>query len=561
MNPSTTHPDYDTALLSWFRARDVIAGEDSVKAAGETYLPRLSAHTDAEYAAYKSRASFYNATSRTAAGYVGMIFRRAPFIKLTPPNPPLALEKAMTALTDDFDQRNTSLLSYAKNVVTEVVHMGRGGTLIDWNEAEQRPYASFFRAETIQNWRSERVNGRYTLTLVTLAEPAIIPTDDPFVTTTENRIRVLRLVPTSPSASGDGGTRFAEPSNPDLLPRGEGQDEGQTSSSLNSQPSTLNYVVEIWREARTDKTTEWQLVESYVPKRLGKPLSFIPFVFHGPIHSRPDIQRPPLDDVIAINLDHYRLDADYKHGIHFTALPTVWVAGFEPDSTLKIGSTSAWVTSTIGATAGFLEFTGQGLETFERAMERDERLMAILGTRLLETQKREAETAEALQLRHAGEESILSTLALSVSDSLTRALRIVSWWIPTATLEDSPDALDQSISLNTDFGIKGLTAQELQSIVAAWQAKAISTDTMLELFRKGEILPDGRSNSEELSLLTRDERTSSPLPRATGEASTKDKSQLGKGEGQTGTRSRPALSQLHVRPKSDEGGSTTNSQH
>jgi hypothetical protein len=99
-------------------------------------------------------------------------------------------------------------------------------------------------------------------------------------------------------------------------------------------------------------------------------------------------------------------------------------------------------------------------------MERDERLMAILGTRLLETQKREAETAEALQLRHAGEESILSTLALSVSDSLTRVLRIVSWWIPTATLEDSPDALDQSISLNTDFGIKGLTAQELQSIVA-----------------------------------------------------------------------------------------------
>jgi len=522
VNPSTTHPEYDAALPSWFRARDVIAGEDSVKTAGETYLPKLSAHTDAEYAAYKARASFYNATSRTASGYVGMIFRRAPFMKLTPPNPSPALDKSMAVLSDDFDQRNTSILSYAKNVVTEVVHVGRAGTLIDWNEVEQRPYASFFKAEAILNWRSERINGRYTLTLVTLAEPAIIPTDDPFVTTTENRIRVLRLIPSSPSASGDE-THSARRGRDELpSPSGRGiEGEGQTGTSSPFSPfaPVQIYQVELWREVRSDNAVEWQLLESHVPKRLGKPLSFIPFVFHGPIHSRPEIQRPPLDDVIAINLDHYRLDADYKHGVHFTALPTVWVAGFEPDSTLKIGSMSAWVSSTIGATAGFLEFTGQGLETFERAMERDERLMAILGTRLLETQKREAETAEALLIRHAGEESILSTLALSVSDSLTRALRIVSWWIPTATLEDSPDAVDQSISLNTDFGIKGLTAQELQSIVAAWQAGAISQDTMFELFRKGEILPDGRSNSEELSLL-RNHRAPLPAGEGTGEGQT-----------------------------------------
>jgi RNA polymerase sigma-70 factor (ECF subfamily) len=28
-----------------------------------------------------------------------------------------------------------------------------------------------------------------------------------------------------------------------------------------------------------------------------------------------------------VNLDHYRLDTDYKHGIHFTALPSAWVTG------------------------------------------------------------------------------------------------------------------------------------------------------------------------------------------------------------------------------------------
>ncbi len=53
----------------------------------------------------------------------------------------------------------------------------------------------------------------------------------------------------------------------------------------------------------------------------------------------------------------------------------------------------------MGAAAGFLEYTGQGSTTLERAMDRDERLMAILGARLLETQKRVGETSEAIELR------------------------------------------------------------------------------------------------------------------------------------------------------------------
>ena len=41
MPVNSTHPDYDASALEWSRARDVLAGEDAVKAAGEKYLPRL----------------------------------------------------------------------------------------------------------------------------------------------------------------------------------------------------------------------------------------------------------------------------------------------------------------------------------------------------------------------------------------------------------------------------------------------------------------------------------------------------------------------------------------
>ena len=58
-----------------------------------------------------------------------------------------------------------------------------------------------------------------------------------------------------------------------------------------------------------------------------------------------------------------------------------------------------------------------------------------------------------------------------------------------------------SLELNTDFSTKGLSSQEIQSIVAAWEAGAISRETMLDLFRRGEVLPEGRTNEEEVKLL------------------------------------------------------------
>src|SRR2546427_410206 len=82
MPVDSTHVDCDQNVAAWSRARDVFAGEDAVKAAGVRYLPRLDSQTDDEYAAYKGRASFFNATARSADGFVGLIFRREPTFKL-----------------------------------------------------------------------------------------------------------------------------------------------------------------------------------------------------------------------------------------------------------------------------------------------------------------------------------------------------------------------------------------------------------------------------------------------------------------------------------------------
>ena len=477
MPVNSTHPDYDATSEAWSRARDVIAGEDSVKAAGVLYLPRLDSQSDDEYAAYKERASFFNATARTAEGYVGLIFRRPPFIK-TPENKS-ALSAALAEFANDADMLGTPLIAYAKNVVNEVISVGRAGTLIDWEgEIENRVYASLYAAENILNWRVERINGRNITTMIVLYEPAggrvMSGSDqDPFITVSREQIRVLRLVP------------------------------GEKSGESRKQPYSC--VVELWqreeKKSRRDKN-DWKLVETRVPLRLGRPLPLLPFIFHGPRHSQPGVDKLPLGDIITVNLDHYRLDADYKHGIHFTALPTAWVSGFDKSANLRIGSSTAWVTETTGATAGYLEFTGHGLITFERAMDRDERLLAVLGSRLLEGQKKVGETAQAIELRQSGENSILGHIAVNVSASLTQVLRWAYWWNST---EESPDDVTNDqvlVELNTDFSTKGMSSQEIQAVVAAWQAGAISRDTMTELFRRGEVVPEGRSTEEETRLIS-----------------------------------------------------------
>jgi hypothetical protein len=101
MPVQSTHSDYDASLTAWLRARDVIAGEDAAKLAGEIYLPRLDSQSDDEYSAYKTRVSFFNATARTADGYIGLIFKREPTFKI--PEKSSGVGRALDALVADAD--------------------------------------------------------------------------------------------------------------------------------------------------------------------------------------------------------------------------------------------------------------------------------------------------------------------------------------------------------------------------------------------------------------------------------------------------------------------------
>jgi hypothetical protein len=455
----TQHGSVATMSSVWRRCRDAYAGSDAVKAGRELYLPRLDAMTDPEYNAYLLRALYYNATGRTVEGLSGAVFRKPPSLKL-----PEELREHL----EDVTLSGVSFDGFAAKIVEEDLKVGRAGILVDRPDttvaARNRPYWLKYDAEQVINWRTAIVDGDRVLSLIVLKECEETPDAiDPFVTNTVDQYRVLQLV--DRAKVGQNGKSILE--------------------------------VVIWRKP---KDGQWTPGVPIYPQRRGEHLSFIPFTFIGPTDITPDIAKPPTQDLVDVNLSHFRSSADYEHGAHYTALPTPVASGVKGDAVLKIGSSQAWLLEDPQARAEFLEFKGEGLGALEKAMDRKEMLMAILGARLLEGQTSKQETASTVRMRHAGDESVLKKLALACSQGLTQALRWHVWW---EGKDVQPS--DVAVALNTDVLQVNVSADQLAKLLLTYQSGRISKETLYYNLVRGEFARPGVSYEEEEDAIAADE--------------------------------------------------------
>lgn len=445
---ATTHEKYDKFLPKWKRVRVVLAGQDAVHAAGVTYLPKLNNQSDEQYNAYKKRAAFYNASWRTVAALLGMMFRKPPESELP---------KSLDSYLDDISMSGVPFDVFAEEYALEWLSTGFVGVLTDHPplivkegqdltlaEAEalgQRPTMQLYKAEAIRNWKFRTVNNKHTLAMVVLGECAKIAVDE-FSDTDEERFRVLDL------------------------------DEKN------------NYRVRVFSK---DKDGNDKLEEGpFYPVINGKPLNQIPF------EADFDFEDPPLIDLIDANLNHYLVSADYHHALHFTALPTPVVSGYtvpvadpgQPPEVLYIGSETAWVFPNPDAKAEYLEFSGQGIQPLEKALDRIENQMANLGARMLASEKAGVEAFKTTALRNAGETSILASISISVSLKLKASLKTFASWAGAPA-----DKVDYE--LNRDFMPVVMDAATLSALMAAWQGGGLSEPELFDLFKRGDLIePD-----------------------------------------------------------------------
>ncbi len=439
MAVDTQHKEYSEYYDQWERCEHAAEGQDEVHEYGVKYLPRLSGQTDQEYKAYKQRALFYNATARTIDGLTGMMFMKPPVIEH-----PTALDDIVA----DVTMSGLTLHQFAEMLSEEVVKIGRCGVLVDHppmtdamtlaqaQSLGMRPYMRMYDAESIINWKSERIAGTEMLTMVVLEEKYRIEKDE-FECKEETQWRVLDL------------------------PNG------------------------IYRQRvfRKNDRGEFIAEEETFPQSQGRPIARIPFEFFGVRDNTPCVDKPPLLDLVDVNLSHYRTTADYEHGLHFTGLPTPVVTGFYSDdqsSQLRIGSGTAWLLPDPASKAFYLEFSGQGLSELREALRAKESMMATLGARILAPERRVQETAQTAAIHRAGENSVLASIAQSISIGLTHCLEWMANW--------SGIAGEVLVEINRDYLPNSMTPQDVAELVKAWQAGAISHQTLFDNLVSGDII-------------------------------------------------------------------------
>lgn len=451
MSVDTRHPDYTAHVDTWQKCRDVVAGEDAVHQRAEAYLPRLTEQSAKDYAAYVQRTPFYNATARTIDGLVGMVLRKEPQVQAP---------SSLDAIVSDVTLTGCSMHELSEILLREVLEVGRAGVLVEYplqimgplTQAQaaamnRRPYATTFDAEHIINWRAERVNNSMQPVMVVLAE-CVTEWENEFEAKPVQQRRALLLV-------------------------------------------NNVYVQRVYRQTEDD----WVLVSEVVPLMNGAPMDYIPFVIFGPQRNDLSAQKPPIYDLVTLNLSHYRTIADYEHGAHFTGLPMLFLAGvmLGENEKIQLGSQSAVVSTDPNSDGKYIEFTGQGLQSLKDRAAEKEAGMAAIGARMLAPEKAGVEAMGTLAMRHAGESAVLSTISKMVGAGLTRVLQIMADWEGVAA--------QVRVTMNSDFLDVTLSAQDITALVAAWQSGAISYETLFANLQRGEIISEGRDLEDERGAL------------------------------------------------------------
>lgn len=337
-------------------------------------------------------------------------------------------------LADDITGTGVTLNDFISNMLSEQLLMGRQGVLID--RTTERAYLSGYTTEQMTNWMED---------VIVLKESYVShDINDPYDMDYEVQYRELMI-----------------------------DEDGK-------------YLVRIWREHEG-----WSIWNEIYPTKVGQSLDMIPFVALSGNELNLNPTQPPLMSLVDTNLSMYRTSADLEHGRHFTALPTPYVTGIDGDSELRIGSGTAWILPDSSSKAGYLEFTGQGLQALEKAIDEKRGIMASLGASLLQTQKTGVESADAVRLRQNSEASVLVGAVLSVQEGIAKALSIMAEWEGLSG--------DIEVSLNTDFTDTKINAQDLTALMGAWQSGGISHETFLHNMKKGEVIPDDVSVEDEKS--------------------------------------------------------------
>lgn len=423
INATITHPDYRKYQHRWRTMRAVLEGEDALKGTTGEYspsefLPGFDPADDIRYKKYVQRAVFTNFTAWTQEGLTGSAFRRPMVTEL-----PETLEYLIT----NIDGTGHGIEQYAKELVGEILAVGRFGILVDAPDVTGSvPHLWSYRAETILDWAVMIVGGQLRLSRVDLLEDG-------------GKIRRLSI---------DNGIYYQQELDLELKPL------GPPKTPLRANGTSLNYI---------------------------------PFQIVGSKDNRPDIDKPPLLDIAHVNLGHWRNSADREENLFVHGQGTTFVSSEMSFEQFSEANPDGIV---MGALRGhFIGANGTAtlLQTAPSSALKegmDDKVVDMIGLGARFIQERgggQQQTAEAARINAAQSSSGLSTVVGNCEDGLVNGLKFVADFLGA-----NPD--DIKVQLNRDFFDKGLSAQEISAMIMLQDSEVMARYDLRALLRRAGVI-------------------------------------------------------------------------
>ena len=221
----------------------------------------------------------------------------------------------------------------------------------------------------------------------------------------------------------------------------------------------------------------------------GYSLNEIPLV---PIYSnrRGVLQsQPPLLDIANLNITHYQRQADLIHALHIAAMPTLVLEGWDDTTGTATMGVNYAIAMQPGNKAYYVQADATSFDAQMKELQSLESQMSTLGVTKLFGQKFVAESAEAKRIDQAQSNSVLSIISQELESALNQAFAFAAQYVGIEPPE---------ITIDRDFDYYRLIGQDVSVLAQLNQMGKISDSMLLEILRRGEVLPDNINIEDEL---------------------------------------------------------------
>lgn len=465
-NPSSDHKamaDY------WAMIEAINGGAETMRAAGEKYLPKFDNEDIRDYGRRKRSAPFTNIYSDVSRTLASKPFGR----ELTLVQ---GSDQSMLDLCEDIDGHGNNLHVFGSTIFQYGLDKGIDWMLVDYTKAPvdptkprsiadekiagYRPYLVHISAERMIAVYSDIVNGEETFIHARIQEDIVEHTQ--FDEVIKTRVRVLNR-------------------------------EKQADGSYG--PATY----EVFEKQTKGLMDEWVSIEGPSAISIGV-IPLVPFMTGKRIGSTWQV-RPPLRDIAFLQIEEYQQESNLKSVQQLTAYPMLVGEGVTGTQTDPNTGKAVPIRVPVGpggvlfapqdqsgknGTWKFIEPAATSIKILQDHLTETQKNMRDLGMQPLTQANLTVITTANVSMKA---NSQIQAWALSLKDALEQAFTFIGLWMN--------NQIDVEVDIFTDFGVELGDDTDIENVLKANSFGILSDRTTLEELKRRSFLSENLDIDEE----------------------------------------------------------------